>query len=95
VDDDGGISAAWSERLVEAVREQYRLDWDGVHGYPHWVRVRENGLRPGSRSGAGSSGDDRTDPSVVSCSRAAYPIFEPHAPCAGLAPQLVSSCSAI
>jgi uncharacterized protein len=57
VDDDGGIAKLWSERLVEAVREQYRLDWDGVHGYPHWVRVRENGLRLAAMTGA--------DPAVV------------------------------
>jgi hypothetical protein len=33
VRDEGGIPALSSERLLEAVREQYRLDWDGVHGY--------------------------------------------------------------
>jgi uncharacterized protein len=57
VDGDGRMPALWSERLLETAREQYRLDWDGVHGYPHWVRVRENGLRLAGMTGA--------DPTVV------------------------------
>ena len=31
--------------VIAAVRAQYRLDWDGLHGSAHWERVRENGLR--------------------------------------------------
>lgn len=27
------------------IREQFALDWSGIHGAPHWARVRENGLR--------------------------------------------------
>jgi hypothetical protein len=57
VSDDGAPSALWSERLIEAVREQYRLDWERIHGYPHWVRVRENGLHLAGMTGA--------DPAVV------------------------------
>jgi uncharacterized protein len=38
--------------LLETLRAQYRLDWDGVHGYAHWVRVRENGLRLAELTGA-------------------------------------------
>jgi len=39
-------------RVPAAVRQQYRLDWDGIHGFPHWERVRENGLRLAGLTGA-------------------------------------------
>jgi uncharacterized protein len=39
-------------RLIAAIRAQYRLAWDGIHGAGHWERVRENGLRVAERSGA-------------------------------------------
>jgi len=38
--------------LLQTLRAQYRLNWDGVHGYAHWVRVRENGLRLAELTGA-------------------------------------------
>jgi len=38
--------------LVEKLRPLYRLDWHGIHGWPHWVRVRENGLRLAEATGA-------------------------------------------
>ena len=38
--------------LIAAVRQQFRLDWGGVHGAPHWARVRVNGLAIAARSGA-------------------------------------------
>ena len=38
--------------LLKAVRSQYQLDWDGVHGVRHWARVMENGLRLASLTGA-------------------------------------------
>ena len=31
--------------LLKAIREQYVLDWFGLHGVGHWARVYENGLR--------------------------------------------------
>jgi uncharacterized protein len=31
--------------LIEAIRRQYALPWNGVHGIGHWARVYENGLR--------------------------------------------------
>lgn len=34
-----------TNNLLEVLRAEYKLNWDGIHGYPHWVRVRENGLR--------------------------------------------------
>jgi len=38
--------------LLQTLRAQYRLNWDGVHGYAHWLRVRENGLRLAELTGA-------------------------------------------
>lgn len=38
--------------LLRAVRQQFRLDWHGIHGAPHWARVRANGLAIAARSGA-------------------------------------------
>lgn len=40
------------EKVIAAVRTQYRLDWDGIHGHAHWERVRENGLRLAGLTGA-------------------------------------------
>jgi len=31
--------------LQNILKQEYRLNWNGIHGYPHWARVRENGLR--------------------------------------------------
>jgi hypothetical protein len=33
------------QSVIDAVRAQYLLHWGGTHGFPHWERVRENGLR--------------------------------------------------
>lgn len=38
--------------LIAAIRSQYRLRWDGIHGLAHWERVRENGLRLAGHTGA-------------------------------------------
>ena len=38
--------------LLQTLRAQYRLNWDGVHGYAHWARVRQNGLRLAEMTGA-------------------------------------------
>lgn len=38
--------------MIAAVRAQYRLDWDGIHGLAHWERVRENGLLLAGLTGA-------------------------------------------
>ena len=42
----------WRDAVIEAVRAEYRLPWDGTHGLPHWERVRENGLLLAARTGA-------------------------------------------
>jgi uncharacterized protein len=38
--------------LIRIIRDQYALDWNGVHGVGHWSRVRENGLRLAEKTGA-------------------------------------------
>jgi uncharacterized protein len=30
--------------VLLVVREQFRLEWRGIHGVSHWARVRWNGL---------------------------------------------------
>ena len=41
-----------TRELVEAIRKAYALDWGGMHGMAHWLRVRENGLRLAELTGA-------------------------------------------
>ncbi len=41
-----------SPELIEAIRQQFAIDWFGMHGIRHWERVRENGLLLASRTGA-------------------------------------------
>lgn len=38
--------------LLEVLRSVYALDWHGIHGFAHWQRVRENGLRLAATTGA-------------------------------------------
>jgi len=42
------------EELVRIIRDQFPLDWSGIHGVPHWTRVRETGLRLAELTGAKS-----------------------------------------
>jgi len=39
------ISEIIDDRLLSRLRENYALDWHGIHGLGHWSRVREIGLR--------------------------------------------------
>ena len=39
-------------QLIEIVRRQFRLEWQGIHGVPHWGRVRWNGLAMARVNGA-------------------------------------------
>ena len=41
-----------SPALFEHIRADYRLDWRGTHGYPHWERVRDIGARLAPVTGA-------------------------------------------
>jgi uncharacterized protein len=38
--------------LLQAIHDQYRLPWFGLHGVTHWARVYENGLRLAPATGA-------------------------------------------
>ncbi len=41
-----------SKDLLDVVRKEFILEWNGIHGAPHWARVRENGLRLAKVTGA-------------------------------------------
>ncbi len=38
--------------LIDRIRGQFRLDWRGIHGAPHWARVRSIGLELAALTGA-------------------------------------------
>jgi len=38
--------------LIVHLRRHFALDWRGIHGAPHWARVRANGLRLAVETGA-------------------------------------------
>jgi uncharacterized protein len=38
--------------LVATLRREFRLEWQGIHGAPHWARVRRNGLELARLTGA-------------------------------------------
>mgnify|MGYP006437941583 CR=1 FL=1 len=40
--------------LLKMLRHEFALDWHGIHGAPHWARVRLNGLRLARLNGADS-----------------------------------------
>lgn len=40
------------KQLLEHLRAQFALDWKGIHGAPHWARVRHNGLLIAKLTGA-------------------------------------------
>ena len=40
------------DSLLAAIRAEYALSWDGIHGIAHWRRVCENGLRLAAQTGA-------------------------------------------
>ena len=33
-----------SKAFIRFARDRFRLAWEGIHGAPHWSRVRHNGL---------------------------------------------------
>jgi uncharacterized protein len=46
------MSSLITSRLIEFARKEFRLDWEGIHGAPHWSRVRRNGLTLAAHTGA-------------------------------------------
>lgn len=44
-DAEAALTARYDRKaLIARVREQYCLEWDGLHGAHHWARVRYHGL---------------------------------------------------
>jgi len=41
-----------SDNLIDRIKKEFVLDWKGIHGYPHWLRVKENGLFLAETTGA-------------------------------------------
>ena len=39
-------------KIIELVKQEFRINWDGLHGGKHMARVLENGLRVADLSGA-------------------------------------------
>lgn len=38
--------------LIARLRQRFALQWTGIHGAPHWARVRINGLQLAEKTGA-------------------------------------------
>lgn len=47
-----GLEKIITPGLISILRENFVLDWWGIHGAPHWARVKENGLRLAEITGA-------------------------------------------
>lgn len=41
-----------SNELIAVIRKEFRLDWMGIHGAPHWARVRDYGIKLAQITGA-------------------------------------------
>lgn len=41
-----------SKELIKLIKTEFALDWRGIHGVPHWSRVRINGLKLSEITGA-------------------------------------------
>jgi uncharacterized protein len=41
-----------SNQLVLAIKDEFQLNWNGIHGVSHWARVYENGLQLAESTGA-------------------------------------------
>jgi uncharacterized protein len=46
------VSEIVTQALVGFLRGHFALDWHGIHGASHWARVRANGLRLATHTGA-------------------------------------------
>ena len=44
--------AILTKALIDKIRSDFKLDWKGIHGVPHWARVRINGFRLSEETGA-------------------------------------------
>lgn len=41
--------------LIQAVKNQFEVDWNGLHGVGHWARVYDNGLHLAQSTGANTN----------------------------------------
>ena len=41
-----------TQPFIDLLRQEFRLEWGGIHGSAHWARVRINGLRLALYNGA-------------------------------------------
>ena len=41
-----------SIELLAAIKVQFHIDWEGIHGISHWARVYSNGMRLSEQTGA-------------------------------------------
>ena len=46
------LPAIVTPQLIDHIRSTYRLPWEGLHGWDHWVRVWEIGSRLAQKNGA-------------------------------------------
>jgi uncharacterized protein len=46
------LSTQRRRAVLHTISVQFLLDWHGVHGVPHWARVRWNGLALAKQNGA-------------------------------------------
>ena len=49
---DAAMNRDRRREVLRIVREQFRLEWRGIHGVAHWARVRLNGLTMARVNGA-------------------------------------------
>jgi len=50
-----GNSKLITPKLIVSLRDNFQLDWSGIHGAAHWSRVRLNGLYLAEINGADKS----------------------------------------
>ena len=46
------MSTLITNEFIKFARNRFRLNWEGIHGAPHWSRVRNNGLILAEHTGA-------------------------------------------
>jgi uncharacterized protein len=49
---DKSLPEIISPELIAYIKNSYHLNWHGVHGWDHWLRVYENGMYIAERNGA-------------------------------------------
>ncbi len=41
-----------TSELITVIKEQFRINWSGIHGISHWARVFDNGMKLSEQTGA-------------------------------------------